>query len=93
MRRLLFAVTAVSLPILLGAVPSASAEQVWTKCHISCRCLHDNSVGSFAFAIPVDRSPDIGFDADRICSIYGQRVCSDGCNGTKYSYTYQVTSP
>ncbi|MEI8182392.1 MAG: hypothetical protein WCG29_06760 [Desulfomonile sp.] len=69
------------------------AEQVWTKCHITCRCLNDNSVGNFAFDIPVDRSPDIGFEADLTCKSYGHRVCYDGCNGLKFSYTYQVTSP
>lgn len=68
-------------------------NQVWTKCHITCRCLQDNSVGNFSFVIPVDRSPDIGFDADLACKTYGHQVCSDGCNGLKFSYTYQVTSP
>lgn len=68
-------------------------DQVWTKCHITCRCLQDNSVGNFSFVIPVDRSPDIGFDADLACKSYGNKICSDGCNGLKFSYTYQVTSP
>jgi hypothetical protein len=71
----------------------ASAEQVWTKCHISCRCLQNDSVGNFAFVIPVDRSPDIYFDADRACKAYGDWVCLDGCNSRKFTYTYQVTSP
>jgi len=72
---------------------TAWGQQVWTKCHITCRCLQDNTVGNFSFVVPVDRSPDIGFEADQMCQIYGQRVCSDGCNGLKFAYTYQVTSP
>jgi hypothetical protein len=68
-------------------------NQVWTKCHITCRCLRDNSVGNFSFMIPVDRSPDVGFDADMACKRYGHQICLDGCNGLKFSYTYQVTSP
>jgi len=72
---------------------SALADQVWIKCHITCRCLQDNTVGNFAFEVAIDRSPDIGFDADLTCKSYGHWVCSDGCNGTKFSYTYQVTSP
>lgn len=50
-------------------------------------------MGNFAFDVVIDRSPDIGFEADLTCKSYGHRVCSDGCNGTKFSYTYQVTSP
>jgi hypothetical protein len=69
------------------------AEQLWTKCHVTCRCLHDNTIGNFAFTIPVDKSPDIGFEADWACKVYGEKVCSDGCNGTKYTFTYQVVSP
>jgi hypothetical protein len=79
--------------VMSGSVPPAFGEQVWTKCHITCRCLSDNTVGNFAFDIPVDRSPDIGFEADLTCKSYGHRVCTDGCNGLKFSYTYQVTSP
>jgi hypothetical protein len=72
---------------------TAWGGQVWTKCHLTCRCLHDNSVGNFEFVIPVDASPDIGFDADWACTTHGHRVCADSCNGTKFAYTYQVTSP
>jgi len=78
--------------ILLSAVV-CQAGQVWTKCHITCRCLQDNSVGNFAFVIPVEVSPDIGFDADLACKSYGDRICLEGCNSAKYSFTYQVTSP
>jgi hypothetical protein len=78
------------LPVLSADV---TADQVWIKCHITCRCLQDNSVGNYAFNIPVDRSPDIGFDADWACKSYGHRICLDGCNGLKFSYTYQITSP
>jgi hypothetical protein len=83
------------LALVLTALPvcAAAGDQVLTKCHITCRCLQDNSVGNFAFVIPVDRSPDIGFEADMACKAYGHRVCSDGCNGLKFSYTYQVVSP
>jgi hypothetical protein len=83
------------LVLALTALPAIAAAggQVLTKCHITCRCLQDNSVGNFAFVIPVDRSPDIGFEADMACKAYGHRVCSDGCNGLKFSYTYQVVSP
>ena len=79
--------------ICLTLVSSNQADQVWTRCHITCRCLQDNTVGNFSFEIAVDRSPDIGFEADLACKSYGHRACSDGCNGTKFSYTYQVTSP
>jgi hypothetical protein len=72
---------------------AAAGGQVLTKCHITCRCLQDNTVGNFAFVVPVDQTPDIGFDADMMCKAYGNRVCSDGCNGLKFSYTYQVVSP
>ena len=86
---------AVALAALVILIPFAACEagQVWTKCHITCRCLQDNSVGNFAFVIPVDVTPDIGFDADLACRSYGDKVCPDGCNGLKYSFTYQVTSP
>jgi len=83
----------LALIFVLGCLGSATGEQVWTKCHITCRCLDNDSVGNFSFVIPVDRSPDIGFSADEACKAYGQRVCLDGCNGLKFSYTYQVTSP
>lgn len=81
--------------VSIGLLPfsTAAGEQIWTKCHITCRCLNDNTVGNFAFEIPIDRSPDIGFEADVTCKSYGHRVCYDGCNGLKFSYTYQVTSP
>ena len=84
---------ALAVLLVVGLAMNAWSGQVWTKCHITCRCLHDNSVGNFQFVIPVDRSPDIGFDADWACKVYGHRICADGCNGTKFSYTYQVTSP
>jgi hypothetical protein len=80
-----------TLPVLLGT--DAHGGQVLTKCHITCRCLQDNTVGNFAFVIPVDQTPDIGFESDVACKAYGHRVCSDGCNGLKFSYTYQVVSP
>lgn len=83
----------IILALALAPTGWAVAGQVWTKCHISCRCLQDNSVGNFAFMIPVDRSPDIGFEADMACKAYGHRTCYDGCNGLKFTYTYQVISP
>lgn len=80
--------------VVMPAVPEfVSAGQVWAKCHISCRCLCDDTVGNFMFAVPIDRSPDIGFEADLTCKAYGERACSDGCNGLQYSFTYQVVSP
>lgn len=88
-----------ALVLLLACVASAGlqgashGEQVATKCHITCRCLQNNSVGNFSFVIPVDRSPDIGFEADQVCNQYGHKVCLDGCNSRKFSYTYQVSSP
>lgn len=82
----------IALCMLVPAVGIAG-DQVRIKCHITCRCLTDNSVGNFEFVIPIDRSPDIGFEADLACKAYGNRVCSDGCNGSKFSYTYQVTGP
>lgn len=84
-------VTAVVLT--LGLAVTVWAGRVEIKCHITCRCLQDNSVGNFKFVIPIDRSPDIGFDADLMCKTQGYRVCADGCNGTKFTYTYKVTSP
>jgi len=87
------AVLMVVVGSVLGWFSVASGQQLWTKCHITCRCLQDDSVGNFATTIPIDRSPDIGFDADLACKSYGHRVCLDGCNGLKFSYTYQVTSP
>ena len=79
----------------LALVPAgfACGEQVWTKCHITCRCTCDNTIGNFAFVIPVDRTPDIGFEADQACNAYAHRVCSDGCNGLKFTYSYQIVSP
>lgn len=76
-----------------GLLGTACGEQVLTKCHITCRCLQNDSVGNFAFVIPIDRSPDMGFDADQACKAYGHKVCLDGCNSRKFSYTYKVTSP
>jgi hypothetical protein len=81
------------LVLALGSFTASWGGQVWTKCHITCRCLQDDSVGNFAFAIPVDQSPDIGFEADQACNSYGHKICLDGCNSVKFSYTYQVTSP
>lgn len=77
---------------VVGSTPGWSG-QVWTKCHVTCRCLQTSDVGNFMFVIPVDVTPDIGFEADLACKAYGSKVCSDGCNGTKFSYTYRVTSP
>ena len=79
--------------VILAPSGIAWGQQVWTKCHITCRCLQDNSVANFSFVIPVDRSPDIGFEADQACKSYGERICPDGCNSLKFAYTYQVTSP
>lgn len=84
------------LALALAVTPMSAAAgggQVLTKCHITCRCLQDNSIGNFAFVIPVDRTVDIGYEADQACKAYGHRTCSDGCNGLKFSYTYQVVSP
>ena len=82
----------VGLTVLMLCVPVWAGE-VWINCHITCRCLHDDSVGNFNFVLPVDITPDTGFDADWACGVYGNRVCADGCNGTKFTYTYQVVSP
>jgi hypothetical protein len=90
--KIVVTVTAI-LALVLGLCVASWGGQVWTKCHITCRCLQDNSVGNFAFAVPVDQSPDIGFDADLACKRYGHQICLDGCNSIKFSYTYQVTSP
>jgi hypothetical protein len=79
--------------VILAPSGTAWGQQVWTKCHITCRCLRDNSVANFSFVIPVDRSPDIGFEADQACKSYGERICPDGCNSLKFAFTYQVTSP
>lgn len=86
-------VLALLILLVLGLCSYAGAGQVWIKCHVTCRCQCDNTVGNFAFMIPVDRSPDIGFEADQACNAYANRVCTDGCNGLKFTYTYQVTSP
>lgn len=83
----------IAVMLAMGSCEVAPAGQVWIKCHITCRCLQDNTVGNFAFNIALDRSPDTGFDADLACNSYAHRTCLDGCNGTKFSYTYQVTSP
>ena len=88
------AATMVLITVLaLASGTGVCGQQVWTKCHITCRCLQNNSIGNFSFVIPVDRSPDIGHEAHLACKTYGHRVCYDGCNGTKFSFTYQVTSP
>ncbi|MFH1113759.1 MAG: hypothetical protein V1792_07540 [Pseudomonadota bacterium] len=86
-------IPALAAALLAGSRMPLCAEQVWTKCHVTCRCLQNDSVGNFAFVIPIDRSPDIHFDADQACKAYGDRVCLDGCNSRKFTYTYQVTSP
>ncbi|MBI5249641.1 MAG: hypothetical protein HY912_09110 [Desulfomonile tiedjei] len=86
-------VVLIAVALVIGSYAVASAEQVWTKCHITCRCLQDNTVGNFMFNIPLDRTPDTGFDADAACNSYAYRTCADVCNGTKFSYTFQVTSP
>ena len=85
----------VTLATLLtvGIFSAVWGGQVGIMCHITCRCLQDNTIGNFAFIIPIDQTPDIGYDADLACKAYGHRVCSDGCNGLKFSYTYQTTSP
>lgn len=83
--------TALCMCLLTPTIPSAG--EVWIKCHITCRCLQDNTVGNFSFNIPVDTSPDIGFEADMACKRYGHQVCYDGCNGLKFTYTYQVVAP
>jgi len=79
--------------MILGAAMAAWGGQVWTKCHITCRCLQDNQVGNFKFVLPLDVTHDIGFQADKVCKVQGHRVCLEGCNSYKFSYTYQVTSP
>ncbi len=93
--RLLRIAAALGLVVVMayGAVEVVFAGQVWVKCDITCRCLSDGQIGNFTFVIPVDKSPDLGYDADSACKSYGHRVCSDGCNGLKFSYTYQVTGP
>jgi len=92
-----FKKTAISVVIISAVILALSGiacgQQVWTKCHITCRCLQDSSIANFSFVIPVDRSPDIGFEADQACKNYGQRICPDSCNSLKFAYTYQVTSP
>ncbi len=83
----------VAFCMLLLTPITPNAGEIWIKCHITCRCLLDNTVGNFSFNIPVDTSPDIGFDADAACRRYGHNVCYDGCNGLKFTYTYQVVAP
>lgn len=87
------AILALAAVVCVGWCLPAAAMQVWTKCHVTCRCLADNSVANLAFVIPIDKSPDIGHEADLACKAYGHRACSDSCNGLKFSYTYQITSP
>ena len=79
--------------ILVGAAQLSWGGQVWTKCHITCRCLQNNEVGAFDFVLPVDVTPDTGYEADLACKTHGYRNCGDCCNGTKFAYTYKVTSP
>lgn len=87
------AVLVLAVVLSVGWCLPAAAIQLWTKCHVTCRCIQDGSVANFSFVIPVDKSPDIGYEADLACKSYGHRTCSDCCNGIKFSYTYQVTSP
>ena len=88
---------AIALAILTGVMhiflAAGFGGQFWVKCKITCRCLQNNQIGAFTYMIPIDKSPDPGFEADKACKAYGQRMCSDGCNGSKFSYTYQVTGP
>jgi len=85
---------ALTVAIVCGTPAGLIAGgQVWTKCEITCRCHQDDSVGNYSFVLPIDATPDTGFDADWACKVHGNRVCADSCNGTKFSYTYQVTSP
>jgi hypothetical protein len=86
-------ILSLMLLLTLSLLGAASAQQVVTKCHVTCRCLQDDSVGNFLFVVPIDRTPDMAFDADQACKAYGYRVCLDGCNSRKFSYTYQVTAP
>jgi hypothetical protein len=86
-------IVTLALVLILVAAASATAGQVWTKCDITCRCLSNDQVGNFSFMVPVDTSPDVAFDAHEACKSYGHRICSDGCNGLKFTFTYQVTSP
>jgi hypothetical protein len=74
------------------ALPVA-AGQLWVKCNITCRCLQNEEIGNFSFLIPLDATPDVNYDADWACRVYGHRVCLDGCNSIKFSYTYQTTVP
>ncbi|MGD9817649.1 MAG: hypothetical protein AB7V04_03010 [Desulfomonilaceae bacterium] len=89
----IFSIVILALVIGLGTPVTPDAGEIWIKCHITCRCALDNTVGNFSFNIPVDTSPDIGFDADLACKRYGYHVCYDGCNGLKFTYTYQVVAP
>jgi hypothetical protein len=91
-RTALFACLGLGLVTLAATYP-ADAGQVWTKCHFSCRCLKNNQVGNFEFAVPVDGHRDMGADADQACRAHGYRICLDACNGHQFTYTYQVTSP
>jgi len=86
-------ISVIAAMLALTAAPAPFAGQVWTKCHITCRCLPGDSIANFTFVIPIDKSPDIGFDSDLACKNYGHKVCLDCCNGLKFSYTYQATSP
>ncbi|MFH0823153.1 MAG: hypothetical protein V2B18_10420 [Pseudomonadota bacterium] len=94
MRAIITAVALIQVILLiLCTAPPAPAGQVWTKCHVTCRCLQNNSVGNFTFVLPIDESPDTSHDANLLCRQTGYAVCRDGCNTSKFSYTYQVTSP
>jgi hypothetical protein len=92
-RRKISIVVSFVAALILAAYVTASAGEVWVKCHITCRCSHDDSVGNFLFVIPVETERDVTFEADWACKVYGNRVCADGCNGTKFTFTYQVISP
>jgi hypothetical protein len=92
LRKSLVVIAALAV-LAVGGSCIASASQVWINCHITCRCLHDDSVGNFKFVIPVDVTVDTGYEANEACRVYGNRVCADGCNGAKFTFTFQVTGP
>ena len=83
----------LALAITVADGSSVRAGQVWTKCHVTCRCLQNDQVANFTFLLPLDVSPDMGFEADQLCRARGHAICLDACNSSKFSYTYQVTSP
>ena len=86
-------VVVLACMVTAGFAGAAFGNQVWIKCHISCRCLQDDSVGNFEFVIPVDRTPDTGHSADAACKVVAHKACIAGCNSRKFAFTYKVTSP